>query len=318
MTRPIVNPIANPSINSMTESHRCGYVAIIGRPNVGKSTLLNAFLAHKLSIISKKPQTTRHKILGIKTMGKNQLIFVDTPGLHKKPKHKINKLMIRTALSAIRDVDVILFMLSKQHWTEDEDAILHRLKRYKVPIIVLINKIDRIKDKDALLPVINNIQQKFSEVNLLPRATMPISAKNHDGVEALEKLLLQLIPESPHYFPADQITDRSERFWVAEIIREKLMRLLGEEIPHTLTVELEKFKQENEVLHVSALIWVERKGQKAIVIGKQGEGLKLVGSLARKEMEKEFNQKVFLQLWVKVKSGWTDDLRALTQLGYNE
>jgi len=302
----------------MTEQTRCGFIAIIGRPNVGKSTLLNHIVGEKVSIISKKPQTTRHKILGIKTEGENQLVFVDTPGLHKNPKHKINQLMIKAALSSIRDVDVIVFMVNKQLWTEDDAAILKRLSRVKIPVIIAINKIDRIKDKSKLLPIIENLQTQCTALEFKPLAIIPICAKFGEGTNELEKLLIEQAQVSPHFFPKDQSTDKNELFWCSEIIREKLMRLLGEEIPHTLTVEIEQLKKEEKLIRIHGLIWVERPGQKNIVIGAKGEVLKQVGTLARKEMETYFGQKVFLQLWVKVKSGWTDDLRALRNLGYGD
>jgi len=296
----------------------CGYIAIIGRPNVGKSTLLNRVLGQKVSIISKKPQTTRHKLLGIKTVGAYQFVYIDTPGLHENPKHKINYLMIKSAVSAINDVDMIIFMVNSRYWTDDDEAILQRLSKVKVPILVVINKIDRISDKKKLLPIIKSLSDKLNAANIQPKALIPISAKHGNGVSLLEKDLKTLLPASPHFFPEDQITDRSDRFLASELIREKLMRILGEEIPHSLTVEIEQYKLKGKILHISAVIWVERKGQKVIVIGEGGERLKKVGQEARIEMERAFETKVFLQLWVKIKRGWTDDARALRNLGYGD
>lgn len=296
----------------------CGYVAIIGRPNVGKSTLLNRVLGQKVSIISKKPQTTRHKLLGIKTEKNRQFVYVDTPGLHKNPIHKINRLMIKSAISAIHDVDTIIWMVNARYWTDDDESILHRLSKVKVPIIVAINKIDRVSNKKKLLPTIETLSEKLMAVNITPKAIIPISAKHGDGVLFLEEEVKSLLPESPHFFPSDQITDRSERFLASELIREKLMRILGEEVPHSITVEIEEFKLKGKILHISAVIWVERKGQKIIVIGESGVRLKETGKQARQEMERLFETKVFLQLWVKIKSGWTDDPRALRSLGYGD
>jgi GTP-binding protein Era len=302
-------------MNSITH---CGYAAIIGRPNVGKSTLLNQLIGQKISITSRKPQTTRHRILGIKTLDQDQIIFVDTPGLHHDPKHLINRVMIQTALEAIKDVDVIIFVVDARYWHEEDDYILKKLGSSPCPVIIALNKIDQMKDKDDLLPIIENIQKKCQEHNFEPLAIIPVSAKKGLNIEPIDKTILPLLPEGPHLFADDDVTDKDMRFIAAELIREKLMRLLGQEVPHSLTVEIEEFQVKNNVLHIGAIIWVERPGQKIIVIGQKGEKLKEVGQKARLELEQQLEKKVFLRLWVKVKKGWMDDARALHTLGYHE
>lgn len=293
--------------------HRCGYVAIVGRPNVGKSTLLNRLLGQKLSITSRKPQTTRHRVLGIKSTDDAQVIYVDTPGLHRGGRQAINRIMNRAATSAIADVDLILFVVSELAWTEEDEHILKLLGPARVPVLLVINKIDNIKNKEALLPHIAAVQAKrdFTEI-------IPVSARRATNVERLEERIWELLPASPPLFPREQITDRSERFLAAELVREKLMRLLGQEVPYSTTVEIEKFSEQEGVLHIDALIWVERAAQKAIVIGKQGRRLKQLGQQAREDMEQLFGAKVFLQLWVKVKENWSDDERALHGFGYGD
>jgi GTP-binding protein Era len=299
----------------MTESIQtyCGYVAIIGRPNVGKSTLLNRILGQKLSITSHKPQTTRHQILGINTIGNKQIIYVDTPGLHKTAKHALNRYMNRTALNTLKIVDVIVFMVDGLRWTEEDAWILERLKKIKKPIILAVNKVDQIREKTDLLPHLQWLSDQMSFTDIVP-----IAAKKGTHVAVLEKEIAKLLPEGTMLFPADQMTDRSERFLASEIIREKLMRLLHQELPYALTVEIEEFKLINNILHINAIIWLEREGQKAIVIGEKGTQLKAIGTRARMDMEKIFGYKVFLRLWTKVKEGWSDDLRSLHSLGYND
>jgi GTPase len=293
---------------------RCGYIALIGRPNAGKSTLLNRILGEKLCITSRKPQTTRHKILGIKTEGSVQAVYVDTPGIHKTLKTGLNRHMNRTANNALKDVDVIIWLVDASRWTSDDDWVLEKIKRVHLqtgcPVILALNKVDRIKDKVQLLPQLETLS---AHINL--SATIPVSGKTGINIDELEATVEKLLPESPHFFPDDQITDRSERFLIAEMIREKLMRGLGQEVPYSTLVEIEQFKkEEGNLWRISALIWVERPGQKAILIGDHGEKLKEIGTLARLDMEKRFEHKVFLQLWVKVKSGWSDDERALRSL----
>lgn len=291
---------------------RCGFIALIGKPNVGKSTLLNHLLGQKISITSRKPQTTRHHILGIKTTENAQLIFVDTPGLHQKSLHALNRYMNRAASRKMMDADVIVFMLDATSWHADDEWILAKIKKLNMPVVLAINKVDTIKDKAELLPHIEKLQEEFQF-----KSIVPISAKNETNLTELENAISQLLPQSEYFYSPEQITDRSERFLAAEIVREKLMRHLGQELPYSTTVQIEQFKQEPKILRIAALILVERESQKAIIIGKNGEGLKHIGKLARLDMEKMFSQKVFLQLWVKVKRGWADDERALKSLGYD-
>lgn len=290
-----------------------GYIAIVGRPNVGKSTLLNHLLEQKISITSRKPQTTRHNILGIKTEGQVQMMFVDTPGLHRGQDKAINRYMNRAAHAATKDVDVIVFVVDKTHWTDEDDWIAERLVDAKAPVIVAVNKVDQLDDKELLIPQLDKIN-----VKLRPAEIIPLSALRGHNLDALEREIVKRMPAAPHLFPADQVTDRSSRFMAAELVREKITRQLGAELPYQITVEVEDFKQEGSTLHISALILVERDGQKRILIGDKGARLKSIGQQARVDMEKLFDAKVMLNLWVKVKSGWSDDDRALRSLGYND
>jgi GTP-binding protein Era len=288
-------------------------VAIVGRPNVGKSTLMNHILGQKISITSSKPQTTRHRILGIKTTAESQVIYVDTPGVHLNAINAMNRYMNRAATSSIEDVELILFLVEAGTWTEEDENVLQRLKTVKAPVVLVINKIDRIKDKEELFPVLEELSQKMDFASVIP-----LSATKGSNVKALEKLINERLPEAEAVFPEDYVTDRSERFLAAELIREKLMRGLGKELPYATTVEIESFKQEKGMLRIHALIWVERDSQKRIVIGKGGEKLKEVGQQSRLDMERLFDAKVFLQLWVKVKEGWSDNERLLNSLGYKD
>jgi GTP-binding protein Era len=295
------------------QTTHCGYVAIIGRPNVGKSTLLNRLLGEKISITSHKPQTTRHQILGIKTQDNIQTIYVDTPGLHKNVKRAINRYMNRTALQTLEEVDVICWMIESLRWFDEDEWIYKRLKEVKKPIILIVNKVDQIKQKTDLLPYLQQLGEKIDFAQIIP-----VSAQSGSNVAELEAMIAKLLPENPFYFPEDQLTDRNDRFLAAEIIREKLMRRLHKEIPYALTVEVNEFKEKENILHIHATIWVEKENQKAIVIGDGGLNLKNVGKLARLDMEKLFDNKVFLQLWVKVKENWSDDEKALRSFGYRE
>ncbi|MBE2895096.1 GTPase Era [Spirabiliibacterium falconis] len=292
----------------------CGFIGIVGRPNVGKSTLLNRLLGQKISITSRKAQTTRHRILGIDTEGAYQAIYVDTPGLHIEEKRAINRLMNRAASSTIGDVDLIFFVVDGTHWTDDDEMVLNKLRNSRAPIILVINKIDNIKNKDELLPFIADMEKKLHFM-----AVVPISATHGNNVDQLKKLVREHLREGVHHFPEDYITDRSQRFLASEIIREKLMRFMGEELPYSVTVEIEQFKTNPKgVLVIHGLILVERDGQKKMVIGKQGQKIKTIGIEARADMERLFESQVHLQLWVKVKSGWADDERALKSLGYSD
>ncbi|WGL16717.1 GTPase Era [Microbulbifer bruguierae] len=290
---------------------RCGYVAIVGRPNVGKSTLLNHILGQKICITSRKPQTTRHNMLGIKTEGPNQIIFVDTPGLHAGEEKAINRYMNRAAISSTRDVDVVVFVIERARWTEGDELVAQKLRGLKCPLIVAVNKVDQLEEKGEMLPQLQALSERFPDAEIVP-----VSALRDSNLDALEKVIVERLPEGVHFFEEDQITDRSSRFLAAEIVREKVMRQLGAEIPYAVTVEVEEFAQEGKVLHISAAILVERNGQKRILIGTKGERIKQIGQQARLDMERLFDSKVMLNLWVKVKSGWSDDERALRSLGY--
>ncbi len=298
---------------STNAPRRCGYVAIVGRPNVGKSTLLNHILGQKISITSRKPQTTRHQVLGIKTADNHQIIFVDTPGLHIEAEKAINRFMNRAASAAIRDVDVIAFVVDRTAWTPEDANVLAQIQRSGLPTLLVVNKVDLLADKEDLLPHLQMLSGKADFA-----AILPVSALRQHNVDALEQQILQFLPEQDYFFPEDQITDRSQRFLAAEIVREKIMRQLGDELPYAITVQIEEFAQDGEILHIAALIFVERQGQKKILIGEKGARLRAIGSDARRDMESLFDSKVMLRLWVKVKSGWSDDERALRSLGYDD
>lgn len=296
-----------------SSASRCGYVAIVGRPNVGKSTLLNHILGQKISITSRKPQTTRNAVVGIKTEGDVQIIFVDTPGMHLGQQKAINRYMNKAATSAMKDVDVVVFVVDRFIWTEEDEAVAEKLQHLPCPIILAVNKVDQIEDKESLLPHLQTLSEKLNVAEIVP-----MSALRNTNLDRLEALITERLPEGVHMYPDDQITDRSSRFMAAEIVREKITRQLGDELPYEMAVEIEEFKQEGNLLNISALILVERDGQKKILIGDKGARIKLIGTEARVDMEKLFEMKIMLKLWVKVKSGWSDDERALRSLGYNE
>ena len=291
----------------------CGYIAIVGRPNVGKSTLLNHLLRQKISITSRKPQTTRHRILGITSENQYQCVFVDTPGLNTAQKKILNRIMNETVLNVVADVDVVVFVIETLKFNEGDRQVLDLLERIDVPVILAINKIDLIKAKDSFLPHIDKLSKLFEF-----REVVPISAATGYNVEKIAELTKNLLPEGQFLFPRDQITNRSSRFLAAELIREKITRQLGEEVPYEATVEVENFVEDGKILKIDGLILVDKPGQKKIIIGKGGSRLKRIGSNAREDMEKIFEKKVMLNLWVKVKSGWADDQRALQSLGYFE
>ncbi|WP_040975630.1 GTPase Era [Necropsobacter massiliensis] len=302
----------NPTDTAPALDTYCGFIAIVGRPNVGKSTLLNKILGQKISITSRKAQTTRHRIVGIHTEGVYQAVYVDTPGLHIEEKRAINRLMNRAASSAIGDVDLIIFVVDGTHWNDDDEMVLNKLRQAKAPVVLAINKIDNIKNKDELLPFITQISAKFDFKDIVP-----ISAQRGNNVQNLQQIVRNSLRKGAHHFPQDYVTDRSQRFMASEIIREKLMRFMGEELPYAVTVEIEQFKtNERGTYEINGLILVEREGQKKMVIGNKGQKIKLIGTEARADMERLFDNKVHLELWVKVKSGWADDERALRSLGY--
>ena len=291
---------------------RCGFVAIVGRPNVGKSTLLNYLVGQKVSITSSKPQTTRHRVIGIKTAQGAQAIYVDTPGLHGGRGRAIDRAMSRAALGALQDVDLVVFVVEALRWTGDDARVAERLRDLRVPVILAVNKVDRVERKEDLLPYLEELGTRgsFAEV-------IPVSARAGIQLDVLEREVGRRLPESAPLFSTDQVTDRSERFLAGEIIREKLMRRLGQEVPYRLTVEIERFSEEGATTKIDAVIWVEKPGQKAIVIGAEGKMLKAVGAEARADIERMLEKRVYLGLWVKVREGWSDDDRALRQLGYD-
>jgi len=292
---------------------RSGYVAIIGRPNVGKSTLINRVLGQKLCITSRRPQTTRHRILGIKTTEQGQFIYVDTPGIHSDGKRAMNRYMNRAAAASVEDVDVVVFVVEGMKWTEEDERVLQKLKETSKPVILVMNKIDKLEDKATLFPQVEKLAALFKFTDIVP-----LSARKGINLQSLEESIYKLMPEGEMIFDEDQLTDRSSRFLAAEMVREKLFRHLGQELPYSLTVDIEQFEDDNGMFRISAVIYVERSGQKSIVIGKKGELLKQVGKDAREDMEKLFGCKVFLQLWVKVREGWSDNERMLRNLGYND
>jgi GTP-binding protein Era len=282
---------------------RCGTIAIIGRPNVGKSTLLNKILGEKLSVTSSKPQTTRHQILGIKTEARTQSIYIDTPGIHQNTQRRgLSRTMVRSAINALVNVDVIGFVIEAGRWTAEDEAILERLKQQEHPVVLVVNKVDKIKDKSRLLPYLQSCYEKMAFL-----AIVPVSAQRGDNVEELEKVIADALPIAEFSYPAEQSTDRSQRFLAAEFIREKLMRSLYQELPYWLTVSIEQFIEQKKIIKIAAIIWTERSSQKAIIIGKKGELLKKVGTEARMDMETCFEKKVYLNLWVKVKAGSSEE-----------
>lgn len=292
-------------------AYRCGFAALVGRPNVGKSTLLNALIGEKISIVTPKPQTTRHRILGILTKPFAQIIFVDTPGLHSTARRAMNRHMNRAALASLQDADLNLFVAEALRWTDEDQRVLEELVKQGRPIIVILNKVDKVFPKERLLPFIDELAQraKFEEI-------VPVSALRGTQLERLPETIAKYLPVSPPHFPADQLTDRSLEFQAAEIVREKLTLRLRQELPYGLTVAIERFAEEDGRFVINAVIWVERTGQKAIVIGHGGEQLKEVGRAARLEMCERFGRPVYLELWVKVKENWSDNEAALKQLGY--
>jgi len=295
----------------MNPDFRCGLVAVIGRPNVGKSTLINSLMGRKVSIVTAKPQTTRHRILAVHTAETQQIIFVDTPGLHRKSGKAMNRLMNRTASNALADADLVLFVSDAMRWTEEDDDVVERLASARSPVVALLNKVDKVHPKEKLLESLKLLSSrfKFSEV-------IPISAVKHDNLALLMELIPKYLPESPPLFPEDMYTDRNEQFHVAEIIREKLTLHLHQEMPYGLTVQVERLVREERGIAISAIIWVERDSQKGIAIGKDGSVLKKVGRAARLDIAKLLGRPVHLELFVKVKSNWADNEKDLINLGY--
>ena len=298
----------------MSKPHRFGVIALTGAPNVGKSTLLNGIIGEKISIMSRRPQTTRHRILGIKTLANAQLVFVDTPGLHLDQPRNLNRAINRTAMNSLTDADLIVFMIDFRGWTSELEKLFSRVVDKNTPIILLINKIDRLRDRKRLLPLIEQSARihPFQEI-------IPLSARQPDHIKSFVNVIVATLPEGAPGFPADQHTDRSERFFASELVREQTFRLLGRELPYASAVEVTKFDcSDDKLLRVSMIIWVEKASQKPIVIGQGGRQLKVIGERARKQMEKAFSVRVYLDLWVKVKKGWADNATMLRTLGYLE
>ncbi|MDK2124238.1 GTPase Era [Parachitinimonas caeni] len=293
-----------------TPSYRAGFLAIVGRPNVGKSTLLNQLVGQKLSITSNKAQTTRHRITGIRTDADAQWVFVDTPGFQTKYRSALNQAMNRGVTTTLQDVDVVLFVIEALRFDQKDRDVLKLLPKNR-PVVLVINKVDELEKKDALLPFIEKIAKEFDF-----QAIVPVSAQKEMRLDVLLDAIRPLLPEGELIYPEDQVTDRSERFLAAELIREKIFRLLGDELPYSTTVEIEKFELEGAMKKIYASILVDRPNQKAILIGKNGEKLKRIASEARTDMEVMFDCKVYLQVWIKVKSGWADDTRLIRQYGY--
>lgn len=291
----------------------CGYVALIGRPNVGKSTLMNHMLGQKISITSRKPQTTRHRILGINTTDAGQIIYMDTPGMHQIEKKALNRYLNKTADTSLLGVDVVVWLIDGLSWHDYDEVIFDKLKRAGLPVILVVNKVDKVKDKDSILAFFAEAQKRFPFQEMLP-----VSALKGTNLDTLEAILIKQLPEAGLIYPEDQITDRPERFLAAEIVREKLTRRLGDELPYSMTVEIERYEEQAKVTKIYAVVWVERSSQKNIVIGSQGEMLKKVGTDARIDIEKLIDKKVYLQIWVKVKKGWANNERALQSLGLSE
>ena len=321
MNNPVSDPVSDETPLSVDESpmdfpenYRCGFAAIVGRPNVGKSTLLNALLRRKVSIVSPKPQTTRHRILGILTGSASQIVFVDTPGLHITEKRMMNRYMNRSAMASLADADVDLFLVEALRWTDEDQFVLDTIKQRGRPIILLVSKVDKVHPKERLMPFLNEISRKAEFVEIVP-----ISSMKKVNLEQLPELISRHLPFSPPHFPQEQFTDRSDKFQAAEVIREKLTWRLRDELPYGLTVEIERFEfdEESGKLVINAVIWVERAGQKAIVIGDKGEGLKKVGTAARVELQKMLDTPIHLELWVKVKENWSDSAAALQQFGFD-
>ncbi|WP_303785511.1 GTPase Era [Azovibrio restrictus] len=289
---------------------RSGYIAIVGRPNVGKSTLLNHLVGEKISIVSRKAQTTRHRIMGILTHPDAQYVFVDTPGFQTRFSNALNRAMNRGVTQTLADVDVVFFVIEAGRFDAKDEAVL-RLLPEAVPVILVVNKTDQIKDKSSLLPFLARVAEKREFA-----AVVPVSAVKGRQTDDLLKEARKHLPHEELLFPEDELTDKSERFLASEYIREKLFRLLGDELPYAVTVEIEKFEVEGKLRRIYAAIVVDKESHKAMVIGKGGEALKRIASEARQDMERLFDGKVYLEVWVKVKSGWADDERLLKSLGY--
>lgn len=292
---------------------RSGYAALVGRPNVGKSTLLNRFLGQKLAITSHKPQTTRHRILGIKTREDGQIVYVDTPGIHKRGGKAMNRYLNRTAHTALADVDVAVFVCQAMVWTEEDEQVLTALRDAGRPVIAAVNKVDTVQPRERLLPYLGELGTRYDFA-----AIVPVSARTGSNSEALERAVLERLPEGEEIFPEDQLSDRSERFFAAELLREQIIRRYHQELPYAVTVEIENFEEKDGRYVIGAVIWVERENQRSILLGKGGLALKDAASAARQGMMDFFQTRVHLDVWIKVKKSWSSDEASLGQLGYSD
>jgi len=297
----------------MLTGRHAGYVAIVGRPNVGKSTLLNRLIGQKLAITSHKPQTTRHTILGIRTLPEGQIVYIDTPGMHQRGESALNRYLNRAARALLADADLALFVVRALVWNAEDAAALEALKLAGTPVVAVVNKVDRVEDKAALLPYLEELARRRDFI-----AVVPVSAKTGHNLAELERVVLGALPEGENLFPEDQVTDRSERFFAAELLREQLTRRYHQEIPYALTVEIEHFEETPGLYRIAAVVWVERPAHKRILIGQGGAALKAAATAAREAMERVFDTKVFLQVWVKVKASWSSDEATLASLGYTD
>ena len=294
-------------------SYRSGYAALVGRPNVGKSTLMNRLLGQKLAITSHKPQTTRHRIMGIRSQVDGQIIFVDTPGIHARGNKAMNFYLNRAARSALQGVDVILFVIQALAWTEEDELVLKAISEAGLPTIAVVNKVDLVPAKEKLLPFIQELAGRYDFVE-----TVPISAQDGDNVEVLARTILDRLPAGEPIFPDDQISERSERFFAAELLREQLIRRYHQELPYALTVEIERFEEVGGQYRISAVIWVERDSQRAILLGTKGSAMKETATAARKAMNEFFQTRVHLDVWIKVKKSWSSDESSMAKLGYTD
>ncbi len=294
-------------------TYRAGHVALVGRPNVGKSTLLNYLLGQKLAITSHKPQTTRHSILGISTVEGGQIVYLDTPGIHQRGNKAMNRYLNRTATSTLSGVDLAVFIVDSDHWTDEDEMVLQRINNSGIPAILVVNKIDTIHQREALLPLLSELTERTGLTTVVP-----VSARTGDNCDHLQQVILELLPEGENFYPEDQITDRPERFFAAELIREQITRRYHKELPYSATVEIEEFDVQPHIYRIGAIIWVERDNQKGILVGKGGLALKETATEARRQLEKFFQTKVYLRLWVKVKKSWSADQASLSRLGYSE
>ncbi|MCG7901443.1 GTPase Era [Candidatus Thiodiazotropha endoloripes] len=293
--------------------NHCGYAAIVGRPNVGKSTLLNQILGVRLAITSHKAQTTRHSVLGVNSLEGGQIIYVDTPGIHQRSDNAMNRYLNRTAQSVLTGVDLLIFVVEALRWTEEDEKVLGLIRESEIPAIAVVNKVDLVKQKEALLPYLSKLSSNHEFLEIVP-----LSAKKGKNLVALEGMVLNALPEADNVYPDDQLTDRPEKFFAAEMIREQITRRYAKELPYAVSVEIERFEEQQGLYRINAVIWVEKPGQKGIIIGKDGQALKEVAVQARKAMQSFFDCKVHLELWVKVKKSWSSDEAALVRLGYGE